>query len=146
VVEQVLLELVEQEMQLAVPLGRRCHRVDEPRRRSQVVALGVHGLDQPGGRILGPRIVEDDRRAALLPQPAGDAGAEERALPDAARPVEDGQPAREHVRRHRSYLALAAEEEERVELRVLERRETLVRAVREAAHLAFSSTRSSSAT
>src|SRR2546421_61045 len=75
-------------------------------------------------------------------------GAEERALADTARPVEDGQPVGEDVRRHGGDLTLAAEEEECVELRILERREALVRALREAAHgaAAFSSARSSSAT
>ena len=107
-----------------------------------------HRSDQAGRGILRPRVVHDDRRAAQLPQPPCHAGAEERALADAARPVEDGEPVREHVRRHRRDLALAAEEEERVELGVLERSEALVRALRDAAHetAAFSSARSSSAT
>ena len=146
-VEDVLLEVVEQEVELAALLRGGGDRVDEARRGAELAALRVHRRDQAGRGILGPRVVHDDRRAAQLPQPARDAGAEERALADAARPVEDGEPVREHVRRHGRDLALAAEEEERVELGVLERREALVRALRDAAHdRAFSSARSSSAT
>ena len=89
-VEQVLLELVEQQVKLAVPLRRGRDGIHEPCRRPQIAALGVHGIDQAGGWILGPRVVEDDGRAALLPQPAGDARAEQRALADAARPIENG--------------------------------------------------------
>ena len=146
-VEQVLLELVEQQVELAAPLRRGRDGVHDPCRRPQIAALGVHGIDQAGGWILGPRVVKDDGRAALLPQPAGDARAEQRALADAARPIEDGQPAREHVRRDRRDLTLATEEEQRVELGVLEGGEALVRTLREAAHrAAFSSIRSSSTT
>ena len=146
VVEDVLLEVVEQQMELPALLRGGRDRVDEARRRAELAALVVHGRDQTRGGILGPRVVHDHRRAAQLAQPARDAGAQERALADAARPVEDGEPVREHVRRHGGDLALATEEEQRVELGVLERREALVRALRKAAHSAFSSTRSSSAT
>ena len=146
VVEDVLLEVVEQQMELPALLRDSRHRVDEPRGRAELAALGMDRSDQPSRGILGPRVVHDDRCTAQLAQPAGHAGTEERALADAARSVENGEPAREHVRRHGGDLALAAEEEQRVELGVLERREALVRALRKAAHSALSSTRSSSAT
>ena len=100
---------------------------------AELAALRPHRSDQAGRGILGPRVVHDDRRAAQLAQPPSDAGTEERALADATRAVEDGEPAREHVRRHRRDLALTAEEEERVELGVLERGEALVRALRDGA-------------
>src|SRR5206468_10261193 len=148
VVEDVFLEVVEQQVELPALLRGGGDRVDKSGRRAEVTAPGMDRVDQASRGILSPRVVHDDRRAALLTQPARNPGAEERALADTARPVEDGQPVREHVRRHRSDLALAAEEEQRVELRILERREALVRALREAAHgaAAFSSARSSSAT
>ena len=116
-------------MQLAALLRGRGDRVDQPGRRAELSALSVYGSDQPSRGILGPRVVDDDRRATQLPQPPRDARAEKRALADAARPVEDGEPSREHVRRHSRDLALATEEEERVELGVLERGEALVRAL-----------------
>ena len=56
----------------------------------------------------------------LPPQPVRHAGAEHRALPDPARAVEHRQPGREHIRRDDLALALAPEEQERVELGVLE--------------------------
>src|SRR5690349_5335708 len=135
-------------MQLAALLRRRGDRVHEPRRGTELAALVVHRGDQAGRGILRPRVVHDDRRATQLPQPASDAGAEQRALADPTRPVEHGQPVREHVRRHGCDLTLTAEEEKRIELRVLERGETLVRTLRYARQDAttFSSARSSSAT
>ena len=132
-------------MQLPALLRGGRDRVDQARRRAELAALVVHGRDQTRGGILGPRVVHDHRRAAQFAEPACDAGAQERALADAARSVKNGEPVREHVRRHGGDLALAAEEEQRVELGVLERFEAFVRALRNA-HSAFSSTRSSSAT
>ena len=135
-------------MQLTALLRGRGDRVDEAGRGSELAAFRLHRRAQAGRGLLRPRIVHDDRRAAQLAQPARHAGAEERALADAARSVEDSEPVREHVRRHGRDLALAAEEEERVELGVLERGEALVGALRDAGHeaAAFSSARSSSAT
>jgi hypothetical protein len=67
VVEHVLLELVEQQVQLASRLRRGRDRVDQAGGRPEVAALGAHGGDQPGGGILRPRVVDDDRRVAQLP-------------------------------------------------------------------------------
>ncbi len=148
VIEDVLLEVVEQQVQLAVLLRRGSNRVDEAGRRSELAALRADGRDQAGSGILGPRVVHHHRCAAELSQPPRHAGAEQRALADAARPVEHGEPAREDVRRHGRDLSLAAEEEQRVELGILERGESLVRALWYSAHdaAAFASARSSSAT
>src|SRR5262249_39277405 len=102
VVQEVLLELVEDEERLADRL--RELRVNRP-------------------------LVEDDdvgiRRA--LTQPPRDGGPKDRAPADAAGPVQDGEARREEVGDDHFGLALATEEEKRVELRVLERRKTLVR-------------------
>ena len=97
----------------------------------------ARGGDRVGAQLVGPvvrpRVEERDPASGLRIARAGalrDAGAQERALADAARAVE-------HVSRERQVrdhvaLALAAEEEQRVELGVLERREALVRARRAA--------------
>ena len=116
VVEEVLLELVEDQERLAVGIGQR--RLDRP-------------------------FVEHDDLGLRrdLAQATCDGGAENRALADPARPVEDGQLRREHVRDDDLGLALAPEEEEGVELGVLERRKALVRrgdARRRRAHAAAS--------
>ena len=57
-----------------------------------------------------------------------DTGLQDRALADPARPVQHREPGGEHVRRDDLGLPPASEEEECIELGVLERRETLVRA------------------
>ena len=86
VVEDVLLELVEQQMQLAALLGGRGDRVDEPGRGAELTALGVHRGDQARRRILRPRArarpparrsssrsrrATPARRSELLPTPLG---------------------------------------------------------------------------
>src|SRR5206468_2197036 len=86
------------------------------------VALGRAG--ELGGDALErarPGVVQHDGRAGcLLAEVADDGRAEQRRLPDSALAVEDRQPGREQVRDHDLALVLAAEEEERVELRVVE--------------------------
>ena len=128
VVEEVLLELVEDEVELA--FHRRDERDRVHDRTGRLHARGgCDGCVERAQRVVGPRVEDDD--AGMLgegPQIARDAGAQHGALADAARPVEHGQPRRDEVRDDDLALALAAEEEQRVELRVLERREALVRA------------------
>jgi hypothetical protein len=60
----------------------------------------------------------------------GDRRTKERRLADPARPVEDCEPRGEQVRHDDLPLPLAAAEEQRIEVRVLERSETLERAWR----------------
>ena len=66
----------------------------------------------------------------------GYAGPQKRCLADAARAVEDGQTRSHQIRDDHLDLTLAAEEEQRVELGVVEGRQPLVRArrCRDSAH------------
>src|SRR6266487_6994494 len=85
-------------------------------------------VGEAGKRIVPPRAEEGDdelRGAALdevlaceIAQVPHDAGAKERALADAARPVDERQPGGDQVLGDDVALLLAAEEEERVLLRV----------------------------
>ena len=144
-VDEVLLELVEYQVEVAVEHGRPvlddvCERC--ARRR------GDHGsLDERAhlardrlcdGRdgIVGPRSDDDDRAvgatadrtpAGELADAPGDAGVEQGALPDPARAVEDREPRGEEVRHRDLGLALAAKEEQSIELAVAERREAAER-------------------
>ncbi len=115
VIKDVLLEVVEQQVQLATLLGRGCDRVDKPRGRSQLAALGLHRGDQAGRRILRPRVVYHHRRRrsrTLAVSRATPAPSSESSCRHRPRPVEHGEPAREDVRRHSRDLALSAAEEE----------------------------------
>ena len=83
------------------------------------------------GRIARPRIVgDDDGVGRKRPQPPNDTRPEYRALTDAERSIKDGEARGQDVRRDDLRLPLASEEEKCVLLRVLERREALVRARR----------------
>ena len=107
VVDEVLVELVEDEVDLA--FGRLAEQLDEAR-----------------PRVAAPR-VEDDDLFARFPQPVRDPGPEQRALPHAARAIQDGEAIGEQVRGDDLGLALAPEEQKRVQCRLVERRKALVR-------------------
>src|SRR3989442_13393942 len=102
VVEEVLLELVEDQECLIV----------RPRQARLGRPLGEH---------------RDLRVWCELAQPRRNRRAEDRALADAARAVEHREPRREEIRDEYLGLALAPEEEERIELGVLERGQPLER-------------------
>ena len=106
VVEEVLLELIEEDVCLLGP----ARFVEEP-------------LDR-----LRPGVPDRDDRArperAQLPH---DSCGEERGLADPALAVENGEPRRDEIRDDDVTLALAAEEEEPIELRVLEGGQALER-------------------
>ncbi len=123
--DEVLLELVEEQIRLAVSLRCGRDRVDEARRRPELGIGGVHRRNKPGLGLDRPLAVHDHRTAAERAKPLRDPCPQQRALADAARPEEDGQPVREDVRDDRLPLALAAEEEERVERGVAERQRDL---------------------
>ena len=128
VVEEVLLRLVEDEVDVAV-------RLRAPRGRPRADPLAAPGrlrdrLGETAVRIVAPAREDDDERAlGQLAQRARDCGAQERRLADAARPVEHREARRDEVGDDDLALALAPEEEEGVELRVLERVQALERRV-----------------
>ena len=127
VVEEVLLGLVEDEVDVAV--GLRAARA--PSSGATPFGAAARGLgDRLGerdGRIVAPAREDDDERLlGKLAQRACDGRAQERRLPDAARAVEHRQPRGDEVRDDDLALALAPEEEQRVELGVLEGVEPLV--------------------
>ena len=114
VVQEVLLGLVEHEVHVAVGLrALECLSADpRPSPPTWPIASGET-------RIFAPAREDDDERLlGQLPKRAGDRRAQQRRLADTARPVEDGQPRGDEVHDDALFLALAAEEEQRVELRV----------------------------
>ncbi len=130
VVEEVLLRLVENEVDVAFGLralerrerrSRSARRPPLPRppRRAPTIGSSLQLEKTTTSGLLGQ-----------LAERARDRGAEQRRLPDAARPVEHGQPRGDEVRDDDLGLALAPEEQERVELGVLEGVEPLVRRLR----------------
>ena len=124
-VEEVLLELVEDDVDVAADRFRRgLQRLDERPPALEADRLLDRLLRAPVG-VARPRREDDDRRVVDRAHRVRDRGAEERALADAARPVQHRQPRGHEVGEHDLALALAAEEEQRVELRVLERSEAL---------------------
>ena len=133
VVQEVLLGLVEDEVDVSLCL-RALERLQRPAVRAGSVGLADR-LRQGRGRILAPaREHDDERRFGELPERPRDGCAQQRRLPHAARPVEDGQPRGDEVGDDDLTLALAPEEEEGVELRVVEGVEPLVRRSRQGAH------------
>ena len=146
VVEEVLLGLVEDEVDVAPRL-----RLLERGCGSRAVGAVAGGLSerfcQRRRRVLAPAREDDHQRLLRqFPQRARDRGSQERRLPDAARPVQHRQARRDQVRDHDLALALAAEEEQRVELGVLEGIQALVRRLGCLHHAAASSLRSSNST
>jgi hypothetical protein len=158
VVDEVLLHLVEHEVDLAAHLRRP---LGEDVREPELVAgrLGSGRGRDRDQRVVSPLIDHDRQRAVALTraaahrheraQPPHHARAEERALADAARPVENGQPGGDEIGGDELGLAVAPEEEALVELGVVEPREPLVRSVRNAraaVHTAASRAESSAVT
>jgi hypothetical protein len=148
VVEEELLELVEHEADLAADQRPELGEVLVQRQRSELDRLAeslgdtrfgrrANGLD----RVAAPRVDERDGEPRLSvgahvvardrAEPRRHARTHHRRLADAARPVEHGQLRRHQVRGDHLRLPLAAEEEERVELGVPERRQTSERALRD---------------
>ena len=131
VVDEVLLDLVEQQVDLAVLGGGDLDRVGEGARLDRCSSR--HGPGQRRCRSFGPGIADDDERfVGERSQLARHARAHNRALADARRAVEHGQPGSHDVGHDHVAIVLAPEEELLVELGVLERREPLVRARRRA--------------
>ena len=128
VVEEVLLQPVQDEQDVHITsLGSEAQNVEQLTARIVDAQLFEDCCPQALERIGRPRVEDDDRvfgpavRADVLPQPVRDAGLQQRALPNTARPVEDGQPRREDVGDDQHPFALAAEEEQRVQVRRTER-------------------------
>ena len=138
VVEDVLLHLVEDEIELAS--GRRS-RAPRARRRAARRSGAPAAAATASDRVVAPAVDDHDLCGALFgagrrrnerAQTPRHAGAQQRALADAARAVEHGQPRGHQVRRDDLGLALAAEEEAPVVLGVAEARKPLERRRRQA--------------
>ena len=137
VVEEQLLELVEDEQQLAPEgCGPGVEAVGEvagcvARIASESICeRAASRLFDRSDRVAGPGAEICDREVLRFrerAQRADHTRAEQRRLADAARAVEDRQPGRECVGGDDLGLALASEEEEGVELALVERAESLVR-------------------
>ncbi len=148
VVQEQLLDLVEQQVELAVEgLAGDPQAVDQRGLRGQPGAARpagragvdgdpgadgrVDGVGQERERVVGAPGVEHHRDAGRRlerAQRVGHAGAQQRALADAALAVQHGQRVGQQVRDQHLALALAAEERARVLVGRLERCEAAVRA------------------
>src|SRR6266566_9775686 len=122
VVEEQLLELVEDQIEIAT--GVRCSVFQRIRKRTGAPS---GRLDQGGNRISRPSREDDDLYALLLPEAVRDPRAQDGALPDSARPVQDRDAGRHQIGGDHLRLSFASKEQQRVEIGVLEGRETLVR-------------------
>src|SRR5262249_43930126 len=121
VVQEELLELIEDHVEIAAgPIGGMGERARE------VTAHPPRRVDERGDRVSPPTGEDQCLRLSLLPEPVRDACPEDRALPNAARSVQDRDPRGDQVRRDDLALPFASEEEKRVGVRVLERRKALV--------------------
>ena len=142
VVDEVLLRLVEDQVEVKSELLRPggevvCERSVTRRAPRTAEELGLDRCSELGDHVSAPGAEDHDReltrptRLDILPvelqQLVRDPGAQQRALPYATRPVQDRQPGREQVGRDDLPLALAPEEQHRVERRVFEGREALER-------------------
>jgi hypothetical protein len=107
VVDEVLLELVEDQIEVLLAVG--C------------------GRTQCRNGVACPRIENVNYGVGLAAQAMRDACAKDGALPNATGPVQHRQPRCLQVRGDRLRLPCAAEEEQRIEVRIAERREPLVR-------------------
>ena len=124
-VDEVLLHLIEHEVDLASDLctplredvGELECRLGHGRTRSRRDCRA---------RVVAP-LIDHHRQSAISydvaaargnkgSKPANDSGPQQRALADAARPVEHGQPRRDEIRCYELGLAIATEEEPLVEL------------------------------
>src|SRR6266508_93803 len=125
VVEEALLELVEDQVEIAACTIRRvCKRVHER------VSVPAHRFDQRRRRLARPGREDDDFGLLLPTKSVRHAGAQDGALADSARPVQDGDPRGDEIGGDHLALALAPEKEERVEIGVFERSEPLERGER----------------
>ena len=135
VVEEVLLELVEDDVELGADRGvppRHCLGERAPTEvqvdvRPDAPCLLLDRAKQAFARVAAPVGVHDDPGGLVPSEPCDDAGAEKRRLPHAARPVQDRESRGHEVGGDHLDLALAAEEEQRVELGLPERRQALER-------------------
>ena len=126
-VEEVLLELVEDHVDVPLHDPRRGpQRVGERPAAFESDRL-LDRLVQAAARVTGPGREHDDRGVVDGADRVGDRGPEQRRLPDPARAVQDREPRGHQIGDDDLPLALAAEEEEGVELGVLERRQPLER-------------------
>ena len=124
-VREVLLGLVEDQVDVTRGL-RPVEHFDQP------LGLDCAQIGDRGGQVLGrlsapAREDDHDRRLGQLSQRPCDRGEQERGLADPARAVQDGESRGDEVRDDDLGVALAPEEVEGVELRVLERREPAIR-------------------
>ena len=128
-VDEVRLDLIEEEIHVSVECGGDFDRV---RKRAGLdSSRGGDRLAERADRILGPSVVQDDERSlGQGPQVSRHTGSQDRALADAARPVQDREMRGDEIRRDHRPVVLAAEEQQLVELGILEWREPLVRAQR----------------
>ena len=128
VVEEVLVDLVEEHVDVAADDRRAgVERVRQRRAGSIPAASASARLRRSTGsdcQASKTTTTSGSRRAA---QVVRDPGAEQRALADPALPVQDGQPGRDQVGGDDLAVALAAEEERGVGVRVLEAGEALER-------------------
>jgi hypothetical protein len=132
VVQEILLHLVEHEIELAANLDRAL-REQIGKRRSGSRPAADRSRD---GRdsVVSPAVDDGHVEAGGArtcnghdAQTPNDARAQERALANADRTVQHSQPRRHQVGGNELRFALAAEEEARVERRVVEGNESLVR-------------------
>ena len=149
VVEQVLVELVEHDVEVAFERERPGRERAGQRVRSaggicDVLAgdsceLSANTVQNGLHRVVAPGVDDRDRKirdtavrttASRLTEVVRDPGAKHGCLACPARPVQDRERRGHEVRGNHLALALAAEKEERVELVVSERREAAVRTVR----------------
>ena len=112
VVEEVLLELVEDQVDLAARDHGSLDGLDEGGPLLDLRLFRDRGGERRR-RVLGPvRVHCDDRPLGQSPEIPGHRRAQQRRLPDPARPVQDRQPRRDEVRDVDLALPLAAEEEQ----------------------------------
>ena len=133
-VEEILLETVQDEQSVDVAtLGPTLQHAQQLTTGIVDAKLVQDCGPQAGQGIGPPRMEDDDRvlgravRADVLPQPVCNPRLQQRALADAARPVDDGEPRRQDVRDDQRPLTLAAEEQQCIQVRRAEGRETLER-------------------
>src|SRR6266545_151793 len=116
------------------PSGRSVEALEAQPIRKQIrnrsfqrVESGERGLDQRCGEVARPGRKDNDLDLLLLAQSMCNPRAQDGALPDPAGPVQDGDACSHEVGGDDLAIDFASEEEERIEIRVFERGETLVR-------------------
>jgi hypothetical protein len=121
VVEEQLLELIEDQIEIA---ARVCRRFLQRTRKRSIAAAGR--FDHGGNRIPRPGGKDDNLYPLLLSKTMSNPGAEHGALADAARAVQHRDASRHEVGGDDLRLMFTPEEQQRVEIGVLEWREALV--------------------